>query len=31
MAPVPVVEFDDGRTLAQSNAIIHYLARDTPT
>src|SRR3979409_2465030 len=24
---VPVVEFDDGRTLAQSNAIIHYLAR----
>ena len=26
---VPVVEFDDGRTLAQSNAIIRYLARDT--
>ena len=24
---VPVVEFDDGRCLAQSNAIIHYLAR----
>ncbi|MGA2290143.1 glutathione S-transferase family protein [Bradyrhizobium sp.] len=24
---VPVVEFDDGRTLAQSNAIIRYLAR----
>ena len=24
---VPTVEFDDGRTLAQSNAIIHYLAR----
>jgi glutathione S-transferase len=23
----PVVEFDDGRTLAQSNAIIRYLAR----
>jgi glutathione S-transferase len=23
------VEFDDGRTLAQSNAIIRYLARDT--
>ena len=29
MAPgqVPTVEFDDGRTLAQSNAIIRYLAR----
>jgi glutathione S-transferase len=26
---VPVVEFEDGRTLAQSNAIIRYLARDT--
>ncbi len=26
---VPVVEFDDGRTLAQSNAIICYLARDS--
>jgi glutathione S-transferase len=26
---VPVVEFDDGRTLAQSNAIILYLARDS--
>ena len=25
---VPVVEFDDGRALAQSNAIIRYLARD---
>jgi len=25
---VPVVEFEDGRTLAQSNAIIRYLARD---
>jgi glutathione S-transferase len=25
---IPVVEFDDGRTLAQSNAIIRYLARD---
>jgi len=24
---VPVAEFDDGRTLAQSNAIIRYLAR----
>src|SRR5581483_10994499 len=24
---VPVVEFDNGRTLAQSNAIIRYLAR----
>ena len=24
---VPVVEFDDGRVLAQSNAIIRYLAR----
>ena len=26
---VPAVEFDDGRTLAQSNAIIRYLARGT--
>lgn len=26
---VPVVEFDDGRSLAQSNAIIRYLARGT--
>ncbi|MDR3469126.1 MAG: glutathione S-transferase family protein [Xanthobacteraceae bacterium] len=25
---VPVVRFDDGRVLAQSNAIIRYLARD---
>jgi glutathione S-transferase len=24
---VPVIEFDDGRALAQSNAIIRYLAR----
>jgi glutathione S-transferase len=24
---VPVVDFEDGRTLAQSNAIIRYLAR----
>ena len=24
---VPVIEFDDGRTLAESNAIIRYLAR----
>ncbi len=27
MGQVPVVEFDDGRCLAQSNAIIRYLAR----
>src|SRR3978361_610754 len=26
---VPAVEFDDGRVLAQSNAIIRYLARDS--
>ena len=26
---VPVVEFDDGRSLAQSNAIIRHLARDS--
>src|ERR1700692_4214134 len=26
---VPTVEFDDGGTLAQSNAIIRYLARDS--
>ena len=26
---VPMVEFDDGRTLSQSNAIIRYLARDS--
>jgi len=26
---VPTVEFDDGRTLAESNAIIRYLARDS--
>ena len=26
---MPTVEFDDGRTLAQSNAIIRYLARDS--
>lgn len=26
---VPAVEFDDGRTLAQSNAIIRYLARSS--
>jgi glutathione S-transferase len=26
---VPTVEFDDGRRLAQSNAIIRYLARDS--
>jgi len=27
MGQVPAVQFDDGRTLAQSNAIIRYLAR----
>ena len=27
MGQVPVVEFDDGRVLAQSNGIIRYLAR----
>jgi glutathione S-transferase len=27
---VPVVVFDDGRALAQSNAIVRYLARGTP-
>lgn len=26
---VPTVEFEDGRTLAESNAIIRYLARDS--
>jgi glutathione S-transferase len=26
---VPVIELDEGRTLAQSNAIIRYLARDS--
>jgi glutathione S-transferase len=26
---VPTIELDDGRTLAQSNAIIRYLARDS--
>jgi glutathione S-transferase len=29
MAQVPVVELDDGRTLAQSNAILRYFARGT--
>ena len=29
MGQVPVVQFDDGRALAQSNAIIRYLARGT--
>src|ERR1700742_5269687 len=29
MREVPLVEFDDGPTLAQSNAIIRYLARDS--
>jgi glutathione S-transferase len=27
---VPVLQLEDGRVLAQSNAIIRYLARDTP-
>lgn len=27
---IPVVEFDDGRRLAESNAIIRYLARGSP-
>ncbi|MEQ8230302.1 MAG: glutathione S-transferase family protein [Gammaproteobacteria bacterium] len=27
---VPVVEFDDGRTLAESNAILNYFAQGTP-
>ena len=26
---IPVVEFSDGRHLAQSNAIVRYLARDS--
>ena len=30
MGQVPVVELDDGRHLAQSNAIIRYLARGSP-
>jgi glutathione S-transferase len=30
MGQVPVVRFEDGRTLAQSNAIIRYLAAGTP-
>lgn len=29
MGQVPVIELDDGRHLAQSNAIIRYLARDS--
>ena len=29
MGQIPVIELDDGRTLAQSNAIIRYLARGT--
>ena len=29
MGQVPVVRFDDGRSLSQSNAIIRYLARGT--
>ena len=27
---IPVLEFEDGRCLAESNAIIYYLAQDTP-
>jgi glutathione S-transferase len=30
MGQVPVIELDDGRHLAQSNAIVRYLARGTP-
>lgn len=30
MGQIPVVEFEDGRRLAQSNAIIRYLAHGTP-
>jgi glutathione S-transferase len=30
MGQVPAVELDDGRTLAQSNAIIRFLARGSP-
>src|SRR5262245_32783054 len=30
MAQIPAVEFADGRCLAQSNAIVRYLARGTP-
>lgn len=30
LARIPAVEFDDGRRLAESNAIIRYLARGTP-
>ena len=29
LGQVPAVDFEDGRTLAQSNAIIRYLARDS--
>ncbi|MGJ7902954.1 glutathione S-transferase family protein [Lysobacter sp. 1R34A] len=29
-AKVPVVEFDDGRTLSESNAILYYLADGSP-
>jgi glutathione S-transferase len=29
LARIPAVQFDDGRHLAESNAIIRYLARDT--
>jgi len=27
---IPLLELDDGRTLAESNAILHYLAEGTP-
>lgn len=27
---IPVLELDDGRTLSESNAIMHYLANNTP-
>jgi len=30
MGRIPAVEFDDGRRLAESNAIIRYLARGSP-
>jgi glutathione S-transferase len=30
MGQVPVIELDDGRHLAQSNAIVRYLARGSP-
>lgn len=27
---IPLLEFEDGRTLAESNAILYFLAQDTP-